>query len=89
MQDPLSASATSHPHLQGLLASQPHVDLVAAGDHSLVQEECKACAISLFQADTLPEGLHWRQLSDPAGGLYLVRGEPSSLMSCHHMLCAV
>lgn len=57
------------------------VEVTTAGDHSLIKEECKACALSLFQANTLLEGLYWRQLPDPAGGLYLVRGEPSYISS--------
>ena len=56
------------------------VDLLFAGDHSSVQKECKACAISLFQADTLPERLHWWQLPDFAGGLHLVRGKQNHIM---------
>lgn len=78
--------------LQGLLASQTHVDLLIAGDHSFIQEECKACAISLFQADTLLEGLHWWQLPDFAGGMHLVRGT-ACIPSCavvlmHQHACA-
>lgn len=56
---------------------------LTAGDHSLIQEECKAHTLPLFQADTLFEGLYWRQLPDPAGGLHLVRGEPPSI---HHQV---
>lgn len=72
---------------QGLLASQTHVNLLVAGDHSFIQEECKACAIPIFQADTLPEGLHWWQLPDFAGGLHLVRGTafiPSCAVTLMH-----
>jgi hypothetical protein len=45
---------------------------LVAGHHSSVQEECQACAISLIQADTLPEGFNWGQLPNLVGGLYLV-----------------
>lgn len=43
-----------------------------AGHHSIVEEKCKACAVPLIQADSLPEGLHWGQLPNPAGCVHLV-----------------
>ena len=54
------------------------MNLLTAGDHSFIQKECKACAVSLFQADAFPKGLHWWQLPDFARGLHLVRGKQSS-----------
>ncbi len=45
---------------------------LVAGHYSSVQKERQACAISLIQADTLPEGFNWGQLPNLAGGLYLV-----------------
>lgn len=77
-------NCTGSSRLASVIASQTSVDLLTAGDHSFIQEECKACAISLLQADTLPEGLHRWQLPDFAGGLHLVRGEQSS--TSHHVL---
>lgn len=49
----------------------PHCSVVA-GHHSLVQEKCQAHTISLIQAHSLSQGLCWRQLPNPAGGLHLV-----------------
>lgn len=69
----------------GLLLFHSFLLLITAGDHSVVKEECKACAVPLIKADTLPEGLHRWQLPNFAGGLHLVRGE---LHACHHVPCA-
>ncbi len=53
-------------------ADRPMYVFLVAGHYSSVQKERQACAISLIQADTLPEGFNWGQLPNLAGGLYLV-----------------
>ena len=53
-------------------ANRPMYMCLIAGHYSSVQKERQACAISLIQADTLPEGFNWGQLPNLAGGLYLV-----------------
>lgn len=45
---------------------------VAADSAGAVQKGTTACAISLLQADALPQGLHRRQLPHPPHCLHLV-----------------
>jgi len=53
-------------------ADRPMYIFLVAGHYSSVQKKRQACAISLIQADKLPEGFNWGQLPNLAGGLYLV-----------------